>query len=107
MHAFMAASPACAFHTMTASLLAVAANASRDRAVLGPRSWVNTPATKAITRITRSCMLITHLIFWCRADTRSLPVVTCSRTPLHHRRRLDERDGRNPHCLPDGDGGNT
>src|ERR1700730_16546380 len=63
MHAFMAASPACAFHLMTESPLAVAANAARDRAAPGPGSWVNTPATRAVMRCRRSGMRITPLIF--------------------------------------------
>src|SRR5438132_13387029 len=80
MHAFMAASPACAFHTMTASPLAVAANAARDRAAPGPGSWVNTPATRAVRRSGRSCMRITYLIFLVsNLHANRLLVVTLSR----------------------------
>src|SRR5580704_2158651 len=63
MHAFVAATPACAFQALTASPPAGAANAARDSGATGPGDWVNTPATRAITRTTGSCTRITHLIF--------------------------------------------
>src|SRR5215472_2462929 len=63
IHAFVAATPACAFQALTASPPAGAANAARDSGETRPGDRVNTPARRVITRTTGSCTRITHLIF--------------------------------------------
>src|SRR5215469_9805640 len=82
MHAFVAATPACAFQAVMASPPAGATNAAWDRVATGPGNWVNTPAAKAITRNNRSCLCITppHPFLGSSVHADRLPVVACCQT---------------------------
>src|SRR5215469_2214967 len=80
MHAFVAATPACAFQAVTASPPSGAANTALDRGA-SPGDWMNTPATpatSAVTRNTRSCMRITTSCFLGRGVEKRLPRTVAS-----------------------------
>src|SRR5215471_18861979 len=88
IHAFVAATPACAFQALTASPPAGAANAARDSGATGPGDWVNTPARRTITRTTGSCTRITHLLFLAASLHFSADTSSDSKTVLIYSRSM-------------------